>query len=145
LSSMLGAPEWVATFGDRDVVPENPRTTALLELSLALGLRWEERVTFIAGGAPARWTGSSADMNDPSGRPPIEIAVAAETAARMGFEVGDELSAEPAPLLVSGIYEPLQPDDRYWAHAYELAQPFELRSAGGQSTLSAAVYVNPLT
>lgn len=145
LSGILGDPQWIAKLPEHDAYPREVRTKALTEMTLTLALGWEDLVRFTDGAAPARWTGSTSDEGEPEQRPPLEVAISAKAAESMGIRVGDIVDFETAPLLVSGIYEPLDPAAGYWEHAFELVRALEVRPPGGQSTLIASVLVNPLT
>ena len=89
LRDILGAPQWIAKLPDHDAYPRVVRTKALSVITLTLGLGWENLVRFTDGAAPARWAGSTSDEGDPEQRPPIEIAISANAAGRMGLLVGD--------------------------------------------------------
>lgn len=145
LAGILDEPEWVAQLPREAAIPREPRTNVPLELSLALELDWEDRVRFIEGVPPQAWSGEPAEADDPPAEVPIEIAISQNAADQMGLRAGDLIDVAIAPLLVSGVYEPIDPEDRYWAHAYELRRGSEIRGPGGQPILTASVYLNPLT
>ena len=98
-------------------------TAAILEsaLKLAIDLGWEDRVTFVEGAAPAAVGGRRGGRGH-RGRCRRSRSRCRGTAADlMEVEVGDVIGFHPSDLLVAGIYDLVDPDDPYWAHASDLA------------------------
>ncbi|HOY81840.1 MAG TPA: FtsX-like permease family protein [Rhodoglobus sp.] len=132
----VGEPTWlIRTVGIAGSNPDFPY--AFLAIRLAIDLSWMTHITFVAGERPAPWQADSGA--------PIEIALSATTAAAIGAETGDILDTGVGPCLVSGIYEPTQPDDSYWRHAFDLGSPIEIRQSGQRPTIQASAFVDPET
>ena len=116
-----------------------------LALRLAVDLTYDERLRYISGAAPRPWTlDQDASGQDAAGQPtPIEIAISQKSATEMKLDVGDTLEYSPAPLLIAGIYEPVDADDTYWSHAYDLERPAIISETGQPLRIQATVYVAP--
>ncbi|CAN5285322.1 hypothetical protein BH11ACT3_BH11ACT3_15330 [soil metagenome] len=114
-----------------------------LALALALDLEWESRIRFVDGVAPAVWQGSEDDDLLPAERPPIEIALPAESAEKLKLQVGDRVGYVPAAVVVSGIYEPIDPDDPYWVLQNDLLTPAVDSPPGERTVLRASAYIDP--
>ncbi|KQO05023.1 hypothetical protein ASF06_18420 [Agreia sp. Leaf244] len=111
-----------------------------LSLRLAVDLGFDKRLRYVAGEAPLAWT---PDQNASAEQNPIEIAISQKSATEMKVGVGDILPYSPAALRIAGIYEPTDPDDAYWSHAYDLEHPLVIRETGKPPTIQASVYVAP--
>ncbi|KQP56119.1 FtsX-like permease family protein [Agreia sp. Leaf283] len=111
-----------------------------LSLRLAVDLGVDKRLRYVAGEAPLAWT---LDQNASAEQNPIEIAISQKSATEMKVGVGDILPYSPAALRIAGIYEPTDPDDAYWSHAYDLEHPLVIRETGKPPTIQASVYVAP--
>ncbi len=144
LGDHLGEAEWVASAKPADGVL--PTAVGLqLRMTLAVDLGWESRVAFIDGAAPAAWTGSEMDDLAPSERPPIEIALSARAAEKLHVSAGDLIGFSPADALISGIYEPLDPDDPYWVHESGLADA-SIEPVTGQLPIArTSAYIAPVS
>src|SRR5690606_34379995 len=88
---------------------------------------------------------AAADAADAAAAPPIEVAVSDATAKLIEAEVGDLLEFEQGTLRVAGIYEVVDPDDRFWAHASDLARASVDQPPGGRPNVRAGVFVDPET
>ena len=136
------------------------RTAALdntrLSLRLAVDLGTTERVRYVSGDAPLPWKNEGGTEEVGPGDPadgqdelsidtsnPIDIAISQESATLMKLGVGDIVQYSPAPLRVAGIYEPIDPDDSYWSHTYDLARASIINETGKPPTIQATVYVAP--
>ncbi|MEO5535316.1 MAG: FtsX-like permease family protein [Pseudolysinimonas sp.] len=134
LATAAGTPQWVSRTAPLDaILPGVPRLHVLADL--ALDLHWMDRVRFIAGSPPAARDATA----DPDA--PLEVAISAATAQATGLKAGDRIGYQLVPLVVAGIYEPLEPNDRYWAHQPDLATPIVSPAAGGFPTVSAGFYL----
>ncbi|MEO7896112.1 MAG: hypothetical protein ABIR65_02335, partial [Pseudolysinimonas sp.] len=111
-------------------------------IKLAIDLHWDERIRYVAGTAPVVWTGHESD-EDVLEQPPIEIALSQSAADLMKVSVGDVIEYHPADLIVAGIYEPVDADDPYWAHASDLAGGIMDLETGKPPTVRAAAYIAP--
>lgn len=114
--------------------------TEKLALRLAVDLNFSERIRYVAGAAPQPWVGDPAAASEQG---PIEIALSQKSAAAMKVTVGDVLDYSPAPLRVAGIYEPVDPEDTYWTHTYDLVRPSYIRDSTNPPSIQATVYVAP--
>lgn len=134
-----GEPEWlvrsVSGAGSIEGV-----TNLVLSLRIAIDLDWTERIWFTSGAEPRPW---EFDETVAAAENPIEIALSERSAAEMGVSVGDLLSYTTGPLVVAGIYEPVDPDDPYWSHVYDLARPSVIRETGMPPRIQASAYVAP--
>ncbi|MGX5681158.1 FtsX-like permease family protein [Schumannella luteola] len=116
----------------------------VLSLRLAMDLGWTDRIRFVEGVAPEAW----APDPDPEAQPadnPIPIALSARGAEAMGAEVGTVIEYSEGPLVVSGLYEPVDESLSYWTHAYDLDRAAIIRVTGQPPRIQASVYVAPET
>ncbi|MGN6503211.1 MAG: hypothetical protein ACTHKX_09990, partial [Pseudolysinimonas sp.] len=148
LRDHVGAVQWVATTAKAD----GTLPVALpLKLSMKLGadLRWLDRVRITDGEPPAPWTGDEAAPSvagaAPPALPPIPAASSADAAQQLHLTVGDLIGYSPAPVLVTGIYEPLDPDDAYWVHQVNLARVTFETEQGELTTAHIIAVVDPLS
>lgn len=144
LRSAIGDAVWLVRTADSDLDPEGDRPRT--RLSLVVDLDWAERVRFTDGAAPAAWTGSElwTGSDEPAApQPPIEIAISAAAADVLALGVGDELPGQERVLRVSGIYEPTDPADPYWAHTLDLGEPLVEREPGSAPIVRLGAFVAP--
>jgi putative ABC transport system permease protein len=148
LRTHLGPVNWVATTTKADgILP----VTLPLKLSMKLGadLRWRDRVRFTDGEPPAPWTGDESAPTvpgeAPAAPPSIPAAISADAAKQLHLKVGDLIGYSPAPVLVTGIYEPVNPDDAYWVHQVNLTRVTFETEQGELTTAHIIVYVDPLS
>ena len=144
LTSLLESPQWAATT-DRDevqVVGSTPGVVGM-ELGLAVTPGWLAQVEITDGRAPTAWEGDDDDLESGAAAPAVEIAVSSDAAEQMGIAVGDLLAFDIAPLRVTGLYRPADPDDDLWQHQPQLAAPFERRADDGRKLLVADAFVDP--
>ncbi len=134
--------DWVVRTAVNTGVLSTPRPYVLV-LSLAVDLEWEPRVRFIEGAAPAPWQGSENEVVPPEGAEPIEIALSAEAADRLSLSVGDRLGYTPADVVISGIYEPADPDDEYWVLQNDLVAPVLDSQPGEVTKLRTSAFIAP--
>lgn len=120
-------------------------TPYVLVLSLAIDLEWEPRVRFVDGAAPVPWQGSEDAVPEPGTAPqePIEIALSSEAAEKLDLSVGDRVGYTPADVVVSGIYEPANPDDAYWVQQPDLAAPVLDSQPGEVTKLRTSAFIAP--
>lgn len=140
LRAAIGDPVWLVRtpVDDLDAVGDRPRT----KLTLVVDLGWESRIRFVDGTAPQPWAGSE-DAEGP--QPPIEVAFSTGSAEEIGLAVGDEIADGGRTLVVSGLYEPLDADDPYWAHTGDLIDPVTDRQPGLAPIVGTGAYVAPET
>lgn len=132
LADAAGNAQWVVlTTPGTGSLPSQPNT--VLSLSLAVDLRWEQRVTLTEGALPAVWKGEG----------PIDVAMSSLVAHNAGAVLGDLIDAKPAPLRVVEIYDAVDPDDGYWSHARDLLQGAIIRENGKPPRVQGAVFVAP--
>lgn len=145
LRAALDETEWIARASALDVIPDGPIRARIL-LTLAVDLGWSERVDFVEGAAPVAWTGGELpeDAEEPTA-PPIEIAVSAQSARILDVEVGDVVDSDVGTLAIAGIYEPVRPEDGYWAHATDLVRASVDQPPGSLPTIRAGVFVHQET
>ncbi|WP_433217858.1 FtsX-like permease family protein [Microtetraspora malaysiensis] len=84
-----------------------------------LTLGWDNdianRIKYVAGGPPG-----------PSDGPKrFEISLAAKPAAELGIKLGDTVPFEGYQAVVSGLWEPLAPDDVYWTAYHSKASKID--------------------
>lgn len=137
LSDALGEVSWVVLLPPDLVTIPAPRKLVQPVLGLAVDLRWQERVTFVAGQAPGAWAGADDG--------PLPVAVSQDYAEQAGFEVGDTIDYADAPLIVSGIYSVNDPEDPYWVHARELSSPVVTRPPGSPIVVRGSAYIDPVS
>jgi putative ABC transport system permease protein len=136
LASLIGTPDWLIETSAQRTAPPNSDGLIVLTMSLAMDLDWQSRIHFVEGAPPMPWVGTGEDA------PPIEIALSADAADDMSVRVGDLLDYSPAPLLVSGTYEIVDPDEAYWSFAGLLAEARQTAVPKG-SFFTAEAYVHP--
>lgn len=143
----IGPMQWVVASLSGDAEPPGDLRIDVA-VTLAVDLDWADRVTFTTGAAPGVWEGSEYDdLGIPGGpeQPPIPVAVSTATAEELELEVGDLIGYKPAPLVIAGIFELVDPDDAYWVHQSGLAVPTIEREPGKPDKVRASVYVAPET
>jgi putative ABC transport system permease protein len=134
LQDALGPVSWVALLPPDIVTLDEPRLRVQPILSLAVDIHWSDRVTLVEGAAPREWTG---------GGEPLEMIISEDYAELAGFRVGDLIGYFEAPLLVTGIYAPNDPDAAYWVHASELASPVVTDAPGSPTEVRGAAFIDP--
>ncbi len=142
-----GEPNWVTrsvgATGSHSAAP-----SVVLSIRLAIDLTWLDRITFVEGREPQPWVAPESADVDPLAEVepnPVEIALSARSAAAMGVSAGDTIEASFGDFLVAGVYEPIDPDDVYWAHAFDLSRATEVRETGMPPKIQASAYVAPAT
>lgn len=140
LRAAVGDPVWLVRTPADDLDPEGSRPRT--RITLVVDLRWEERIRFLDGTAPGPWSGSE-NASEP--QPAVEIALSAPAADEVGLAVGDEFADGARLLRVTGLYEPVDPDDAYWAHTGDLAEPYVERQPGVAPVVGVGAYVDPET
>lgn len=143
LSEVLQDPPWLVQLPKHDAFGPMIPPSVRASIRLAVDLRWQDRVRFVEGTPPSAWSGSSLDDLDPESRPPLEIVLSSDAAEQLGISAGDLLSSTPAPLLVTGIYEPLDRADPYWQHAPEVLQGTTTRALTGFTVVSVSAFIDP--
>lgn len=108
-------------------------TTMRVRPTFAPGL--ESAVRYLEGGAPAAVTaGPGAGF---------EISLSAPTAEAMDWAVGETRTlAQPDAefeVTLSGVWEPVDPDDAVWGHVLGALEPNIVRTLGGRDITAAAV------
>ena len=112
----------------------------VLQFRFAVDLKWSERITYVSGEEPRPWALDEALTGVEN---PIEIAISEESARVMKLAVGDIIQNDSGPLKVTGVYQAVDPDDSYWSHAYDLANPAVIQETGRPPRIQASVYVAP--
>ncbi|WP_322410899.1 FtsX-like permease family protein [Microbacterium invictum] len=146
LRSLTGDPAWVARSEPRDAVPvgdsparADPEGQTRFFARLAVDPGWRDRVEIVAGTPPAAWAG------DESARgvdPPLEVALSTATAEAAGITVGETLRYGALELVVTALYDPLDPDASHWAQVSDLAQPIVETAPGEPATVRGTVIVD---
>ncbi len=113
-------------------------------ITLAVDLRWQERVTIADGRLPAAWTGDENDDLHTDQRPPIEFVLPVESAALMELAIGDVVGWAPHRSSWSGPTSWTDPSDEYWLHAPALAVATETFTPSGHLATGAG-FVDPAT
>jgi putative ABC transport system permease protein len=140
LADGAGKPAWlvralaVTTSSPGDVF-------VVLRMQLAVDLHWADRVRLVEGSEPRPWAGDGGAAAKQV--PPIEIALAAQTAEAMSLHIGDVIPAAPVPYRLAETYEATDSDDAYWQHARDLLAPALIRESGAPLKIQASAYVDP--
>lgn len=142
LGPALGEPEWFLELERTPTTNRDPDATIAVTVNIIIDQRYRDHIEFVEGAAPAPWTGSLADDLVPADRPPLEIAVSRESARALELAVGDVLDGDGSPLLVSGIWDPVDPADLYWVRAADLIRPETSTTLSGIRLGSSDVYVD---
>jgi putative ABC transport system permease protein len=144
LATIINGAEWVIRTSPRRVDPVGAvGPVAHPVIALAVDLDWSSRIDFVEGTAPAAWDGNERDGVDQLLRTPIDIALSADSAKQLNLAVGDVLEYSPAPLRVSGIYEPRDSHAEYWIHALDLAAGEPRHASDGGLLVYASAYIDP--
>lgn len=154
LRSALGRAQYIVRSGSFPLA-EAPRTRAI---DFAADPLLESRVRFTDGTAPAPIPPASPDFSTDvveTGRTeiaPMEIALSAETAERMGWAVGDYRTVDypwfppvPRTVVLSGVFAPLNPDDAFWDHTTSIIDPFVFDDGNQPEVITGTALVDPGT
>ncbi|MDO7880789.1 ABC transporter permease [Antiquaquibacter soli] len=114
----------------------------VLSLRLAMDLGWTDRIRFVEGEEPGPWA------FDPEVEPvdnPIPVALSVSASETMDAPVGTVITYSEGPLLVTGLYEPVDESLSYWSHAYDLDRAAVIRVTGQPPRIQSSVFVPPET
>lgn len=143
LGDHLGEPQWYTrSAAASGTLPDG--VPLELKMYLAVDLDYESRIRFVDGAAPAAWSGNDRDDTASELRPPIEVAISQAAAETLGLGVGDVIADYlPAPVEISGVYEPLDPDEGYWVHASDLDHATIEPQTGQVTVARTSAYISP--
>lgn len=142
LEGVLGAGEWVGVTRLFTANPQDPAPGApSISVNLAIDPAWQQRVRIVEGSAPRAWSGTLGSRDEP--HPPVPVAVSAGFVKNAGVALGDLLDYNGERLEVAAVYEPLDADAGYWAHAPLLGAPIVTPPPG--YSVTASLYVDPGT
>jgi putative ABC transport system permease protein len=124
VESLVGDPTWAAQSEPLLVARSSgePVSTDQFQVFLRVQSGLDERVRWVAGKAPGQ-AREERTLSTPTGPRTVRVvpvAVADRTARQWGIEVGDRLDLTPegadptAAVVVTGTYEPLDPQDGFW-------------------------------
>ncbi|MGC5171860.1 FtsX-like permease family protein [Microbacterium sp. DT81.1] len=149
LTGVLGDPSYVVRMGR--IEPWRS-----FNLSWALDPRFADRIELVDGSMPAAppedwWEQFGHGPQKPvAERPPIEVVLSEESAADMEWPVGE---TRPYPLAqgfegdypyrLSGVYQPVHPDDPYWLHAGDVLAPAVRYDGENQAYVYATGFADP--
>jgi putative ABC transport system permease protein len=71
----------------------------------------------------------------------VQVAVTADTAARLGLRVGSRLDAGTVELVVTGIIRPADPAAAFWTQSAAAASPVLAQGSSAQQYWSGAVFI----
>ena len=71
----------------------------------------------------------------------VQVAVTADTAARLGLRVGSRLDAGTVELVVTGIIRPADPAAAFWTQSAAAASPVLAQGSSAQPYWSGAVFI----
>ena len=71
----------------------------------------------------------------------VQVAVTADTAARLGLRVGSRLNAGTVELVVTGIIRPADPAAAFWTQSVAAASPVLAQGSSAQQYWSGAVFI----
>jgi putative ABC transport system permease protein len=136
-----GEPLWVlrSNGNEADLGPLAQRKVII---KLAIDLDASEHVRYTSGSAPEGWAGDETEITGEP-MPPIEIGMSAPTAELLEYEIGDVIAFTPADLVITGIYEPADPDDPYFVHVSDLLRATVDQAPGTPTTIRGSVYIAP--
>ncbi|TGO04130.1 ABC transporter permease [Serinibacter arcticus] len=149
LRDALGAGEVTATT-DGYAIPLGPGSDVRLPtLSLAADQRIAERVEMVDGAppAPVSWDPAAGGGGGAEELPDLEIEVMLldASADRLGLATGDRITVgnlyHDLTLVLSGTYRVLDPDDGYWAHETNGAQPRVVEDLNLGTAVNGRAYV----
>jgi putative ABC transport system permease protein len=149
LRSVLSQAQYVIRSGTHPLA-EAPRELAI---EFAVDPLYESRVRFIEGTAPAPIPGpteTTPGIFFDFDFSPFEIALSADTAERMGWEVGETRTVEypwippvPQPVKLSGVYTAIDPDDGFWDHAASILDPYVFDDGNVPPTVTGTAFIEP--
>jgi len=108
-----------------------------LEFSYRTALARYSRI--VAGRLPGG--GGAAGGAAAGQRTVVQVAVTADTAARLGLRVGSRLDAGTVELVVTGIIRPTDPAAAFWTQSAAAASPVLAQGSSGQQYWSGAVFI----
>ena len=137
LRSLLGEPDYYSRTEALPTPDATPDRDAPLTLTrVAFDPRIESRVTLVQGDFPGVWDGDR----------PFGIILSEKSAEQERWEVGEVRTLQSGvELVLSGIFAPLAPDDRYWKHAESVLVPQLLDDGNSTPKVTATGYANPLS
>ncbi|WBU39013.1 FtsX-like permease family protein [Homoserinibacter sp. YIM 151385] len=144
LGPALEAPDWTVRVPPIAALPKGDSGTGAL-LTLLVDLEAPERTSVLEGRMPEPWSGDAEDETPADARPPLEIALGAEAAERVGARVGSRFDSPVAPLLVVGVLEAADPGDPHWIRFPQLLAADEPSAASGRTVPGADALIAPAT
>lgn len=142
LADLLGDPHWVALVSARSAERAVPAPGPRPVVGIVADPDWLSRIEIVEGVPPAPWDGDETDGRSAQERPPIEVVLAHDAAATMEVAVGDVLQWSPAPIVISGLFAPLNSEDPYWQHVHELPVARLQSTAGGELAVASG-FIDP--
>lgn len=149
LRSALAKAEFVIRSGTHPLA-EAPRELAI---DFAVDPLYESRVQFIEGTAPAPIPKASETTPGMFFNPDFsqfEIALSADTAERMGWAVGEIRNVEypwlppvAQPVMLSGVYTAIDPDDGFWDHAASILDPYVFDDGDSPPRVTGTAFIEP--
>jgi putative ABC transport system permease protein len=109
------------------------------QLELAYRTALARYSDIVAGRLPA---GGEAAGGEAAGQQTVvQVAVTADTAARLGLRVGSRLDAGTVELVVTGIIRPADPAAAFWTQSAAAASPVLAQGSSAQQYWSGAVFI----
>jgi putative ABC transport system permease protein len=151
LPDILGRARMVTLHSDDDVL-QSPRTQAL---TLAFDPDYEDEIRIVEGRMPEPAASRLPDAEPPAGSEPgeaqalnrIEVVLSTETAAALGWAVGDVhsigLAIDPVEIALVGLFEPVDAEADYWQHVPSVLTPKVFDDGNGPRKLTGTAYAHP--
>ncbi len=144
LAPLLGTADYAAVSRPFSAPADGKPEAAIGSVRFAFDPRIAERVSIADGASPVPFAG---DGGLRGGSVPLEIMVSAETAERMQWLVGETRRVVDAglslDLRLTGTFEPVDAEARYWQHVTSVLTPEVLDDGNSAQRVTGTVYVDP--
>ncbi|MEP6842347.1 MAG: FtsX-like permease family protein [Pseudolysinimonas sp.] len=147
LRRIVGAPRWIV---QTPVVQGShvDGVSRLVGLQLTAAQDYLSRIHVVQGTAPTPWSTSDTEPSQVTVAIPIDVVLSVKSAAQLKVVPGDVVTAagsEPQQYRVTGLFEPIDPNDVYWALNSQLLAATPAQSDTNLPYLAASAFVDPLS
>lgn len=137
LRDLLGEGDYYSRTEPIPTPPAVPdRDAPIMQTTVAVDPRIEQRVTLVEGSFPEPWVYDSV---------PVPLMLSVQTAEAMRWSVGETRDRVGQQVVLSGTFEPIDASAPYWRHAPGVLEPQVLDDGNSTPQVTGIAYVNPLT